>query len=297
MTLFHEHLLMLSPGLLSNWPQALDREAEVGRAAEQLEAAVGAGVRTLVDVTTIDLGRDVGLQREVAERTSMHVVVATGAHLRATRFLLEAPEDRLVALFVDDIERGIGGTEVRAGVLKAASAEAVPPENERLLRCIARAHRATGAPIITHSDALAQTGAEQQRIFADEGVSLDHVVVGHVGDTTDLDYLTALAERGSFLGMDRFGLGVQLTHEERVHTVAALCERGLASQILLSHDAATYYDALPEAFELAQHPDWHFRTIPERVVPELRALGVSEEQIQTMLVDNPRRMLTPVDPY
>ncbi len=296
-TLFHEHLLMLSPGLLSNWPQVFDREAELNRAVALLEAAYAAGVRTIVDVTTIDLGREVVLQQQLAERTSLQIVVATGVHLRPSRYVLNEEAERLVELFVDDIERGIGGTSVRAGALKIASAEEVTPENERLLRCVAQAHRATGVPIITHSDAPARTGAEQQRILAEEGVELSHVAVGHVGDTTDLDYLAALAERGSFLGMDRFGLDVQLPLEDRIATVAALCERGLASQVLLSHDAACYYDALPPGFGPDDQPLWTFTTIHEVVLPALRERGVSEQQIETMLVENPRRLLTPVAPY
>jgi phosphotriesterase-related protein len=293
-TLFHEHTFMVSPGVLANWPQTFDREAVLKAAVETLEEARGAGVQTIVDVTTIDLGRDVGLQRALAERTSMQIVVATGVHLHPSRFLLHEPDERIVELFVDDIERGIGGTAVRAGVLKVASGAAVTPDNERLLRLVARAQRATGVPIITHSDAEARTGAEQQRVFAEEGVDLGRVVVGHVGDSTDVEYLTALAERGSLLGMDRFGLNEYCSFEDRVATVAELCRRGFASQLLLSHDTACYYDALPPRFRWELHPDWKFTTIPNLVVPALKERGVTEEQVRTMLVENPRRLLTRV---
>ena len=293
-TLFHEHLVMVSPGLQRNWPQAFDRAAEVQRAVDLLAKARAAGIHTFVDVTTIDLGRDITLQQEIAERGELQVVVATGVHMRPSRFLLNAPEERIVELFVDDIEHGIGGTSIRAGALKIASGEEVTPENERLLRCVARAQRATGVPIITHSDAVTESGARQQQILAGEGVDLARVVVGHVGDTTDLGYLERLAGRGSFIGMDRFGLDVRLPLADRIATVAALCERGLESSVLLSHDAASSYDALPPGFGPEDQPLWTFTTIHEVVLPALREQGVSESQIETMLVDNPRRLLTPV---
>ena len=124
-------------------------------------------------------------------------------------------------------------------------------------------------------------------------MDLARVVVGHVGDSTDLGYLEGLAGRGSFLGMDRIGLDVQLPLADRIATVATLCERGLEGQLLLSHDTATSYDALPPGCSAEEQPLWTFTTIAEVVLPALRERVVREEQIETMLVDNPRRLLTP----
>ncbi len=295
-TLFHEHLAMVSPGLELNWPQAFDRPAEVERAVGLLSEAAARGVRTLVDVTTIDLGRDISMQQQIGERAEVNIVVASGVHMRPSRFLLHAPDERIVELFVDDIERGIGGTSIRAGALKIASGEEVTEENERLLRLVARAQVATGVPIITHSEALTESGGRQQEVLADEGVDLSRVVVGHVGDTTDLDYLGRLMARGSFIGMDRFGFAASLPLEDRIATVAELCRRGEEEQVLLSQDAATSYDALPAHLTLENQPLWRFTTIHDVVLPALREQGVSEAQIETMLVDNPRRLLTPVAP-
>ena len=117
-TLFHEHLAMVSPGLELNWPQTFDRPAEVENAVELLSRAAAVGVRTLVDLTTIDLGRDITMQQQIGERSEVQIVVATGVHMRPSRFLLHTPEERIVELFVDDIERGIGGTSIRAGALR-----------------------------------------------------------------------------------------------------------------------------------------------------------------------------------
>jgi phosphotriesterase-related protein len=143
--------------------------------------------------------------------------------------------------------------------------------------------RRTGVPISTHTHAATRRGLEQQRIFAEEGVDLARVIIGHCGDTTDIGYLEELIANGSYLGMDRFGLDAILPFEDRVNTVARRCERGHADKMVLSHDAACYIDAPPEATP----PDWHHLHIHHDVIPALKARGVTDDQITTMLVDNP----------
>ena len=285
-TLAHEHLFLLSPGVNENWPQVFDRPAAVRRVVDRLEAVRAAGVETVVDLTTIDLGRDVTLIREVAEQTAVNVVICTGVHLRPSRFLNWTAMDRVAELYRHDIEEGIAGTQIRAAVLKIATAETVTEENERHLRTVARAQRATGVPIITHSEAATESGSEQQRVFEEEGVDLERVVIGHVGDTTDIDYLTRLLERGSYVGLDRFGMDDRLPLDERIAVVVELCRRGHTSKLILSHDATGYFDVEP----LDERPLWNYETIPTIVVPRLLEAGVSEQQVHTMMGENPRRL-------
>src|SRR5947207_7779696 len=113
----------------------------------------------------------------------------------------------MVEMFVGRIERGITDTAVKAAILTCATDEpGVTPGVERVLRAVAQAHRRTGVPISTHTHAGTRRGLEQQRIFAEEGVDLSRVVIGHCGDTTDLDYLQELIGNGSYIGMDTFVL-------------------------------------------------------------------------------------------
>jgi phosphotriesterase-related protein len=161
---------------------------------------------------------------------------------------------------------------------------------ERVLRAVAQAHRQTGVPISTHTHAATRRGLEQQRIFADEGVDLSRVIIGHCGDSTDIDYLEELIANGSYIGMDRFGMDLILPFEDRVNTVARMCERGHADKMVLSHDAKCYFDALPDALLPTVAPNWHYLHIHTDVLPALKERGVTEEQITTMLVDNPRRI-------
>jgi phosphotriesterase-related protein len=197
----------------------------------------------------------------------------------------------MVDMFVRDIEHGIADTGVKAAILKCATDEpGVTPGVERVLRAVATAHRQTGVPISTHTHAATRRGLEQQRIFAEEGVDLSRVVIGHSGDTTDLDYLEELIGNGSYIGMDRFGLDVFLPFEDRVNTVATLCERGHADKMVLSHDAACFIDWVPEEMVPVVLPNSHYLHIHHDVIPALKQRGVTDEQLTTMLVDNPRKI-------
>jgi phosphotriesterase-related protein len=207
-------------------------------------------------------------------------------------------EDPLIDMFVKDITEGIAGTGVRAAFLKCAIDEpGLTPGVERVMRAVARAHRLTGAPITVHTNVHNEGGKLTQRVLREEGVDLSRVVLGHSGDSTDLDYLRGLADEGSILGMDRFGLDSILAFDERVGTVAKLCEAGYADRMVLSHDANCYIDWFPNDLLALALPNWNYRHISKDVLPALRDRGVSDAQIQMMLVDNPRRYFESVGAY
>jgi len=194
-------------------------------------------------------------------------------------------------MFVTDIREGIAGSGVKAGMLKCATDEpGITPGWARVLRAVARAHRETGVPISTHTHAATRRGLEQQEVFAAEGVDLSRVVIGHSGDTTDVAYLEELIANGSYLGMDRFGIDL-VPFADRVGIVATMCERGHADRMVLSHDASCFIDWLPNDLLPVVMPNWHYLHIHRDVLPALRERGVTDEQIRTMLVDNPRRIL------
>ena len=302
-TLMHEHVFVLSPEIIANYPEGWgDEQAREDAAVEKLNALKAAGVDTIVDPTVIGLGRYIPRIQRVAARTDLRIVAATGVytygdvpmyfHFTGPGTALGGPEP-MVDMFVRDITEGIAGTGVKAAILKCATDEkGMTPDVERVLRAVAQAHRATGAPITTHTHAHTRRGLEQQRIFAEEGVDLTRVILGHSGDTTDLDYLEELIGAGSYLGMDRFGLDNILSFSDRVDTVARMCERGHADKMVLAHDASCYIDWLPEAALPVVLPNWHYLHIHNDVLPALRQRGVSEEQIATMLIDNPRAIFS-----
>ena len=302
-TLMHEHVFIMTTEIMENYPEkwgdGAKREADAIARLDELKAR---GVDTIVDLTVVGLGRYIPRIARIAAATDLNIVVATGLytyndvpmyfHYLGPGAPLGGPEP-MVEMFVRDIEHGIADTGVKAAILKCATDEpGVTPGVERVLRAVAQAHRETGVPISTHTHAATKRGLEQQRIFADEGVDLSRVVIGHSGDTTDIAYLEELVAQGSYIGMDRFGVDAYLSTAERVETVATMCERGHADKMVLSHDASCYFDALPEETLPVALPNWHYLHIHDDVIPALKDRGVTDEQLTTMLVDNPRRIFS-----
>jgi phosphotriesterase-related protein len=300
-TLMHEHVFVLSTEIMQNFPDVWgDEEKRVADAVTRLNELKSRGVDTIVDLTVIGLGRYIPRIQKVASQTKLNIVVATGVytyndvpfffHYQGPGTELGGPEP-MVDMFVRDIEEGIANTGVRASILKCATdIQGVTPGVERVLRAVAQAHRRTGVPISTHTHARTERGLEQQRIFVEEGVDLSRVIIGHSGDTTDIEYLEKLMATGSYIGMDRFGIDVLLPFEERVATVAKLCELGHADQMVLSQDANCFIDALPEAAVPVVLPNWHYLHIHNDVIPALKERGVTHAQISTMMIDNPRKI-------
>jgi len=298
--LMHEHVFVLSPDIMNNYDTGWDEEVRVADAIDRFKALKAKGISTVVDLTVVGLGRYIPRIQRVNAEVDINIIVATGVytymdapfyfHFRGPGLMFDGPEP-MIEMFVKDVEEGIGDTGVKAGMLKCATDEpGVTAGVERVLRAVAKAHRATGVPISTHTHAVTHRGLEQQDIFDQEGVDLTQVVIGHCGDTTELDYLKEVMTRGSFIGMDRFGIDPILSFEDRVNTVAVLCEQGFANQMVLSHDAACFNDWLPEERLSELAPKWSYEHIADEVLPALKQRGVTDEQIDQMFIDNPRRI-------
>jgi phosphotriesterase-related protein len=297
-TLMHEHVAVKSPGVVENFPSVWDRTEEIERAVTRLRDVAARGVKTIVDVTTADLGRDIYFVAEVGRRSGMQIVVATGLCYDLPRYFHSRSADVMAELFLKEINEGIAGTQIKAGVIKCATDEAgATGQVEKVLRACACVHRATGVPITTHTFAAGQTGTVQQDIFESEGVDLSRVIIGHSGDSKDIDYLLRLIGRGSYIGMDRFGLDMFLPTPDRIATIAQLCKMGHADRMVLSHDANSYMDWFERSLLEMTTPDWHYNFIPDSVIPALLESGVTEDEIRQMMVENPRRIFECQESY
>jgi phosphotriesterase-related protein len=300
LTLVHEHLRTGREAVYAQFPHLLDEAAVLAAAIEQVNAARAAGVKTICEPTVMGLDRNIRFMRKVAEATGVQIIPATGIYTfdEVPPYFATRSIDHLADAFVHDIEVGIQGTEIRAAFLKCATdAPGVTSGVEMVLRAVARAHLRTGAPILTHSYPANQSGAAQQDVFESEGVDLRRVMIGHSGDSDDLAYLERIAERGSYLGMDRFGLDDVLPMQARIETVVEMCRRGYASQLFLSQDHVCVFDrGFPEAVA-AHRRHASLVLVLNEVVPRLRELGVEEASIDLMLAGNVKAWLptrTPV---
>ncbi|MFI7418714.1 phosphotriesterase [Nonomuraea sp. NPDC049684] len=304
-TLMHEHVFVVAAEHVDNYGKGAwwDEEFRVADAIAKLGAVAAKGVRTIVDPTVWGLGRHIPrIQRVAAAVPALNIVVATGLYAfeelphqyehRGPGLFLDMP-DPMIDDFVRDLTEGIADTGVKAALLKCVvEHKGLTPGVERICRAVARAHVLTGAPITVHTNAFTQSGLLALDLFAKEGVNLEKVVVGHAGDSNDLDYLMRLADTGATLGMDRFGLDVYNPTEQRVATIAALCRRGYADRMVLSHDTACFMDYFGGAWDEARNtlaPNWRYDHIHDDVLAALLGSGVTDDQIEQMLVFNPRR--------
>ena len=299
--LIHEHIFLTDAEYIANYRPDFDEEAMVADAVAELDQLKTLGIDTIIDLTVLGLGRDIPRIARVAEHTALNIIVATGIYTFdhvpeafaywGPGLLYDVPEEPLVGLFVKDIVEGIAGTGFKAGALKCAiDKPGLTPGVERIMRAVARAHVETGAPISVHTAPHERTGLIAQRVFAEEGVDLSDVIIGHSGDSTDIDYLMELADKGSILGMDRFGVEFAITLEQRVATIAEMVRRGYADRLTLSHDCCAWSDFFPQVADYRRAmPNHNYLHIHNDVIPALREAGVSQADLDRMFVDNPRR--------
>lgn len=303
--LMHEHVFVLSTEHVQNYGTGdwWDEDERVDDAVTKLNKLYAAGIQTIVDPTVWGLGRYLPRVQRVAEQTELNIIAATGLYtydevphqydLRGPGLLVDMPRDPMIDDFTRDITDGIADTGVKAAFLKCAvEAKGLTPGVERTLRAVAATARETGAPITVHTSSPTQAGRLVVAVLTEEQVDLSTVVIGHAGDSNDLDYLTELADAGCLLGMDRFGLDLYNPTGPRVDTIVSLIERGYVESLVLAHDASCYIDWFPgdaQAAVAQVAPNWHFTHITDDVLPMLSERGVTEAQIDQMLVATPAR--------
>lgn len=308
-TLMHEHVFVCAPEINLNYPETWgDNEQRIAKAIDDLNEAYEHGVRTIVDCTVLGLGRDVERLKRVASEVEVNIICATGYYTwndlpnffnisGPTKYgALEESEDVLPSMLLRDIEVGIADTGVKAGVLKCMAHHGMTLAMERIARAVAQVHRSTGVPITTHTHSVPD-GLTLLDVLLDEGVDPHRVVIGHVdASSKNQSYLLSLLETGCFIGFDSFGLegdgageAHATTFQERIDAIVKLCSLGYDSQIVLSHDYASFCDQVPADWFSGRLPNWSYHRVSDDAVPALLKAGVDQTQIDRMLVTNPMR--------
>jgi len=298
-TLPHEHICPSSAGFLQTWPEFFGGRANfITRVVDKLKAVKDeGGVNTIVDCTTADIGRDIRLLEEVSRKSGIQIVAATGHWLYPSLSMSARTADELAQFFILEIERGIEGTNIKPGVIKVATDhDGVTPFLEKVLRAAARASKATGVPVTTHTNAADRTGEKQADIFEQEGLSPAMACLGHCDDSKDMSYLTGLLKRGYTIGMDHLSWGTRgqggfLSWQQRAESIKKLIDAGFIDKIFLSHDWYFGISIAPTGAMDAMdkmNPDGMLLNA-RKTIPYLKQIGVSEQQIRTITVDNPRR--------
>ena len=301
LTLIHEHFFSSDEAVTAQWPHVRDHDKEFELAVESAQAVRSHGVKTVVEPTAMLLGRDARTSQRLAQESGLQIVLCTGIYTydHLPQFLLNRSEDYIADLFVHDIEQGIQGTDIKAAFLKCAADE--PGVNER----VEKVHRAVAraslrSPIMAHSRPASNTGPRQVEIFLEEGVAPEKIQIAHTGDTDDPGYIQGLLDKGVWIGMDRYGIDLFLPTAKRNATVLELLNRGYAERMFLSQDfdipianGLDWYP--PEVIEQLQAAgaatDWSMTFLFETVIPTLKEGGMTDDQLNTMMVDNPKRWL------
>ncbi|MEX1134718.1 MAG: phosphotriesterase-related protein [Acidimicrobiia bacterium] len=308
LTLVHEHLMLGWPGSETDSTAILDRRDATRVCTERVQELHDLGVRTIVDPSPMELGRDPELAAEVSSASGVHIVIATGLYNQEVGipyYYRERSIDELAEIFVMELTEGIGSTGIRAGVVKVAAGGTVAvkgefsearigDQEERAHRAAGRASVETGVPILTHNNELAPAGVTQAKIFLEEGVSPERVIIGHAGAVGDLDYYQEVLAAGMSLGFDRFGVESLCPDSKRIASLVGLANSGHLDRLFISTDAVMYWRGRPSPFlekkVRPRSPHWESRHLLVRVVPQLRQAGVSDDDIRTVLTDNPRRL-------
>jgi phosphotriesterase-related protein len=266
-------------------------------AAAELAAFRDAGGRSLIDLTVDGLAPNPLALQRLSRRSGVHVVAGTGVYVALAHppWVADATVAELADRMIKAVRVGIGDTNVRAGVLgEIGTSSPLHPDEIKVLRAAAHAHRETGAPINVHCALWAREGLRILDILAAQGVDLHRVALSHMDELLDYDYHRDLAERGAWLSFDTwgsefdFGKHREPTDAERIQHLCQMLDGGWRSQILLSQDACT-------KLNLRRYGGKGIAHILTSVVLQLERRGLGESTIHQLLVDNPRRYLTGLD--
>ncbi|NPT54852.1 phosphotriesterase family protein [Paraburkholderia elongata] len=292
-TLIHEHVLVGMPGWSMDLkaPKFIRGEA-MSRAVDRIQELHGYGCNSMIDPCPMDIGRDAEFIAEVAQRSGINIVCATGVYneFEGMPYTFRTmPAEDILELYVKEITEGIGDTGIKAGVIKIAT-HGEPTEYERKMISVAtQASLLTGAPIISHTQ-LASHGHDQIDIVESCHGHANCMVVGHSGDRDDHGYQASLARRGAFVGLDRFGLDFLLPDDARMKNLMQLVAAGLREHVVISQD---YPVCLLGRFGVNLEqiaPNWGITHIFKSIIPRLKEMGLTDEDVETILVSNPRQL-------
>lgn len=302
-TLMHEHLVFSYLGWECDaLAPPYDREAAAKACIEALTAARSCGLNTLVDATATDMGRDVEVQKMVSDKLGINIVASTGFYTekygKAGYFKFRSMYYDIVAelceTMVKEITQGIGNTGVKAGVIKVGTGHArISSYEEKLLRAAARAQKETGVPIITHTEA-GTMGLEQAELLISEGADPKRVVIGHMCGNSDLNYHVSVLEKGVNIAFDRLGIDILFPDKLRKACLMGLIGIGYTDRIFLSQDCWAYRLGRPFEFPDTAKPllaNWTYVHVFNNIIPTLKEAGVSQEKINRLMVENPRKLL------
>ena len=307
-TLMHEHFLFGYCGFQGDATLGGFREEEYTQAClKAVEDARAYGIETIVDATTNECGRNVRFLKKIADLTGMNIICSTGYYFEAEssfaywnfRRASSDIEQEIYEMMLAEVTEGIEGTDIKAGVIKLASSyNLISPIEEIFFKAAARVQKETGVVIITHTQ-QGTMGPQQADLLIENGGIPGKIAIGHMCGNTDISYHEEVLKRGVYVNLDRFGLQGELFHtptdEQRMDLIKVLVDKGYEDKILLGHDSVNVNLGRPVVmtpFMQEALKDANIRTIGAKVLPGLVKRGMTDEQIDALLSDNPKTLFT-----
>lgn len=307
-TLMHEHFLFGYCGFQGDATLGgFDEEAYTKACVQAVNDARAYGIETIVDATTNECGRNVRFLKKISDLTGINIICSTGYYFQAEssyaywnfRKGFADIEQEIYDMMYTEVTKGIEGTDIKAGVIKLASSfNEITPMEEHFFKAAARVQHDTGVVIITHTQ-QGTMGVQQADLLIANGASPEKIAIGHMCGSTDIAYHEDVLKRGVYVNLDRFGLQGELFHtptdEQRMDVIKTLCDKGYGDKILLGHDSVNVNLGRPlvmTPFMQEALKDANIRTIGAKVLPGLKARGMSDDAIDALLTANPQRIFS-----
>ena len=256
-----------------------------------------AGGSTLVEVTPVDIGRNPESLLRIAEATQLNIVMGSGYYVFGTHpaDLKVRSEDSLAEEMVNDIRQGVGDTGIQSGIIGEIGCSWPLHEDERkVLSAAARAQKETNCALTIHPGRDPKAPIEILEVIDKAGGNTARTIMGHLDRTYhDLDSLLDFARMGAYLEFDMFGMesayypfgNMDMPNDgTRIDYLVSLIEEGFLSRLLVSHDIAFKHT-------LVKYGGCGYAHILQNAVPKMRSKGVTEEQLEAILKENPRQAL------
>lgn len=281
-TYAHEHLHIDLSGFKNNLDCRLDQYQLI---CDEMRELVGKGVANIVEVTNRYMGRDPQFLLNLMRDSGINVIASTGYYTDSfyPPMVRESSAQQLAQTMIDEIEIGIDGTELKAGVIAeiGTSEGIITPDEAKVFHAAALAHHATGLPISTHTS-FSTMGLEQIALLKQHGVALERVVIGHCDLKEQPDLIMKMIDMGVYVQFDTIGKNSYFPDERRIAMLITLAERGLLDKVMLSMD-------ITRRSHLKANGGSGFSYLVDSFVPMLLAAGISSDQVEMMLRHNPNK--------
>ena len=297
--LMHEHICTSSMGIATHYPQFYVKNCEE-RIVADLNTMRENGIESVVDASPVCLGRDVRMLKKVSEKTGVNIIATTGWWGCEPPYLGPSTSEQWARCFADDILQGCDGSDIKAGILKAAMDKDGPTEwKKKIHYAVGMAHLETGAKILLHTYCPTETPRHQLACLKEVGVEMNQVVVGHIPETTDIDFVKWIYDQGVWLGMDRLPIVMMpgeyaVATDTRIKFIKTMLDAGMGDRMLFSHDfmsTSTLFDNQPDdvkEYVAAEWPD-RFLFLKKHVFPRLGEMGVDTDYLWNLTIENPRK--------